>query len=71
MERAHLQGLTGWVRNCWNGNVEVLAEGPQGILEQFIDDLRRGPHLSNVTNVQIEWGEPTNKFSTFFVASSN
>jgi acylphosphatase len=47
--------LTGWVRNRWNGEVEVLAEGSQEDLNQLLADLRIGPRSSFVVNVHIEW----------------
>ena len=32
--------LTGWVRNCPDGSVEVLAEGRRDVLEQLLDWCR-------------------------------
>jgi acylphosphatase len=71
LEKAQLLSLTGWVRNCWNGNVEVLAEGPQLSLENLLEGLKKGPSMSHVTNVQIEWSTATGEFSSFFVARNN
>jgi acylphosphatase len=36
-------GLKGWVRNLWDGNVEVTAEGAQVVLEKFLASLIQGP----------------------------
>lgn len=63
-------GLKGWVRNQWNGNVEVLAEGSHESLELLLDHLRQGPNLSQVSNVQVEWQESKNEFTSFFVAKT-
>lgn len=27
-------GVTGWVRNCWNGDVEVIAEGKRSLVTE-------------------------------------
>ena len=35
--------LTGWVRNTFEGSVEVVAEGRQDILDTLLFALRQGP----------------------------
>ena len=35
-------GLTGWVRNLQNGNVEIVVEGKNDIIEMFISELKKG-----------------------------
>ena len=54
-ENAIRLGLSGWVRNRWDGSVEVLAEGKRKDLEVFLGSLRRGPRSSNVTSVVPKW----------------
>jgi len=58
-------GLTGWVRNRYNGTVETIAEGDLSQLESYLRDLIRGPVSSNVTRVNEEWSEATLEFSQF------
>jgi len=36
-------GLAGWVRNCPDGSVEIVAEGTRANLEQLIAWCHRGP----------------------------
>lgn len=48
-------GLAGWVRNLADGRVELEAEGPPDILEQLLSWLRKGPSLSRVDQVQVDW----------------
>lgn len=57
--------ITGWVRNRFNGTVEVIAEGSQADLEQLLQALHRGSRSSNVTKVNSEWLEATGEFSSF------
>ena len=45
-------GLTGWVRNLSDGQVEALAEGDPERLDLFEAELRRGPRMASVTNVR-------------------
>lgn len=52
---ARRHGLHGWVRNRYDGAVEVEAEGPASELEQFLDALRRGPRLARVQDVRAGW----------------
>jgi acylphosphatase len=64
-DRAEELDLTGWVRNTFEGDVEVVAEGPRDDLERLRDWLRTGPRGSFVTEVRQEWQPPTNEFTTF------
>jgi acylphosphatase len=54
-EKAITLGLTGWVRNRWNGSVEVNAEGDKQDLEKLYTALLRGPRSANVTNIKHQW----------------
>ncbi len=47
--------LHGWVRNRFNGQVEVLAEGPKAQLEALLEKLRVGPYSARVDQVDVEW----------------
>ena len=62
--------LSGWVRNLWDRNVEVMAEGDRPRLEQLLAALRRGPRAAHVTGVNFEWGEYTGEYSSFYVKST-
>jgi acylphosphatase len=59
--------LLGWVRNRWDGSVEVVAEGQRQELDKLLDALYRGPRAANITNIQIEWLPATKEFSRFSV----
>jgi acylphosphatase len=60
-------GLTGWVRNRWDGSVEVLTEGKRTELESLLDALYRGPRGATVTNVDSQWQEAIGEFLDFQV----
>jgi acylphosphatase len=51
-QQATVLGLSGWVRNTWDGTVEVEAEGPADVVAQFVTWLRRGPVGAHVEHVQ-------------------
>lgn len=66
-ERARHLGLAGWVRNCPDGSVELIAEGEQGRLEQLVTWCHGGPPGARVTALQVEWQEATGEFAGFVV----
>ncbi|MBN2550010.1 MAG: acylphosphatase [Anaerolineales bacterium] len=66
-ENALALGLTGWVRNRWNGAVEVVAEGKRAALEMLLSALQRGPRSAFVTDVSQQWLPATGEFSSFRV----
>jgi acylphosphatase len=59
--RAEALGLKGFVRNLYDGTVEVEAEGDRSTLEELIRQLKVGPRSASVTNLKIEWGSPENR----------
>ena len=56
--RAEALGLKGFVRNLYDGTVEVQAAGDRPVLEELIRHLRSGPRSAHVTNLKVEWGSP-------------
>lgn len=60
-------GLRGWVRNCADGSVEIVAEGDATLLEKLRAWAARGPDGASVERVQ-EIPEPeTGEFRRFSV----
>lgn len=64
---ANKLGLTGFVRNLPNGDVEVIAEGDEKKLKELIEFCNRGPIGAHVKNVRIEHEKPKNEFSSFLI----
>ena len=60
-------GLTGWVRNCPDGSVEAVIEGPQMNVQRMVVWCHQGPRLAQVTRVDQQWGEHTGEFPGFSV----
>jgi acylphosphatase len=48
---AQMLGLTGWVRNNYDGSVEVLATGTREQLAQLRQRLQVGPRAARVDQV--------------------
>ena len=53
-EKAQELGVSGWVRNRWDGAVEVLAEGEKSQVAVLIRWCHKGPPGANVTHVSVE-----------------
>jgi len=62
--------FTGWVRNTYDGRVEVTAEGERAKLEKLLEALHRGPHSAVVIQVDYDWLPATGEFASFSVRST-
>jgi len=63
-------GLTGWVRNVGEDQVETVAEGPRPVLEQFATEVKAGPPSSYVNEARLEWEPASGEFQHFDVYRS-
>ena len=64
-QKANELGITGWVKNTLEGNVELEAHGEKVQLEVFIAWLFKGPKYSKVKHVDVEWIGSNTQFSSF------
>jgi len=53
--------ITGWVRNCDDGSVEVYAQGEEFAMKELESWLHHGPEAAQVTDVQSEEVPPQNR----------
>jgi len=67
LQRASALGLTGYVRNLWDGSVEVVAEGDKAKLDQFLAYLEVGPRSAWVQEVTTNWLAASGEFHSFEV----
>jgi acylphosphatase len=47
--------LSGYVRNRYDGTVEVVAEGSEQSLRELLSYLETGPSAAVVQNVDVKW----------------
>lgn len=45
--------IDGWVKNLWDGSVEIMAEGSPESVEIFLKLLSRGPIGAYISDVEI------------------
>lgn len=50
--------VVGWVRNRFDGTVEVWAQGPDDAVTEFARFLERGPRAARVSSLVINEVEP-------------
>lgn len=57
--------ICGYVKNTLNNKVEVVCQGEDENLTLFIDEVKKGPAFSAVTDIKIEEIEESKRYSTF------
>ena len=62
---ARLHSVKGWVKNRPDGTVEAVFEGTAPDVEEVINWCRRGPSLSVVDQVDVEYGESVAGYDGF------
>jgi len=63
----HLK-LRGWVKNLYNGKVEIVVEGEEGMVNQLIKTLPVGNQMAHVTDLDVKKEKPENEFTGFDIA---
>jgi acylphosphatase len=62
---AHALGIAGWVRNNFDGSVEVLAMGTREQLSSLRSRLQQGPRAARVDVVEESDAQPVTGLNTF------
>ena len=60
-------GIRGCVRNLYDGDVEIEAEGERDAVESLIQAVRVGPRGAYVRDVKVTWREPRDCFPGFHI----
>ena len=66
-QKAEELGLTGWVKNTVDGNVEAIFEGDEATVHKMITWCRVGPPLAQVADVKILQKRVGSEFTDFAV----
>ena len=67
-QKAQELGLTGWVRNLWDGRVEAIFEGEKKVVQRAVDWCHVGAPSARVEDVQVSYEEPSGDFSRFRIS---
>jgi len=60
-------GVSGWVRNLDDGDVEIWAEGDGAALADFREWLQEGPPGASIRSVDSQKAEPLGSYATFSI----
>jgi acylphosphatase len=61
-------GVTGWVRNLPDGDVEAVIEGEREPVERLIAWCHHGPPSARVDGVSVSWETAAGEFCRFSVS---
>lgn len=62
---AHKFNITGYVKNLYDGSVEVVAEGNEDNIRDLIYYIKNGLRWADVENVDEKWSEFSGKYRNF------
>ncbi|GAB4194794.1 MAG: acylphosphatase [Sandaracinaceae bacterium] len=60
-------GLTGWVKNRPDNAVEVVAEGEEDQVKDFLAWAQHGPSTARVDKIDTRWRSYTGEFASFTI----
>ena len=61
--------INGWLKNLPDKRVEIVAQGEEENLKEFIDWCVNGPKDSKVENIKYMWKTPNNVDNGFEIVS--
>jgi acylphosphatase len=66
---AREHGLTGWVKNRPDGSVEMVVEGEEDDVKDFLAWAQQGPTTARVDKVETKWRSYTGEFASFRIVT--
>jgi acylphosphatase len=67
LEEARKSGVSGWVKNKHDGNVEAVFEGEKALVDSVLQWCRQGPPAARIDNVHIDWEPYSGEFTGFSI----
>ncbi len=64
-KKAQSLGVSGWVRNRPDGQVEAVFEGEEKKVKEMVDWARRGPAWAKVDRLDVSWEDYRGGFENF------
>ena len=52
LTQASMYGLSGYVKNLYNGDVKIVVQGEQALISEFKIRITEGPRMSIVENIR-------------------
>jgi len=63
-------GVTGWVKNRPDGSLEIVAEGEEDQVKDFLAWAQHGPSTARVDKVETRWRSYTGEFAEFRISGA-
>jgi len=60
-------GVTGYVKNLWSSQVEIVVEGEKEKVKTFLVKIRGGPLSHYIDDVKINYSKYTGQFKDFHI----
>ena len=61
-------GLDGYVKNSFDGTVQLEVEGDRRDIETLVALLKEGPRAARVSGVDVQWMDSSGEFDGFEVS---
>lgn len=58
-------GVTGWIKNLWDGRVEAVFEGEGWAVKRMVSWCHRGPSGAQVEGVEVTHEDYTGEYDSF------
>ncbi len=58
-------GITGYAKNLPTGQVEIIACGEKGLIDDLVEAVRVGPSYASVSDVYLEEITPAENYTKF------
>ena len=59
--------LKGFVKNMFNGDVEIKAIGDRSKIEELIKEVMVGPRGADVRDIKVRWIEFDTTYADFYI----
>ena len=66
-DAARSSGVKGWIRNRWDGKVELTVEGEEEAVDKMVEWCHRGPPGALVATVEVEPQPFKGEFNSFSI----
>lgn len=64
-EKADQLGVFGYAKNMEDGTVEVVAQGEEDTLKNFLESISAGPENAQVESLNVMWGKVEEDYAKF------
>ena len=61
-------GIKGWSKNLPDGRVQLEVEGRRDAVERFIEELKVGPRMAQVSSVVVDWRPHQGRYDNFYIS---